>query len=500
MKNRMRETEETPPPSHHLPLTAFRQCWLVEAFRLLEESGSVQDDTAVVDSLRQQSGMTDQTLIIQRALRLPDGRHLLQTLRRWVHIESLLGVAIMLFALLSGYLFAAAALGDGTRAVNITITLAVLLGMHFFSLLLWLAGLWLRFFSRSASGSVVWSGIGGLCIWLMRHVGMGGSRGREAQALFGLMRQNHLLYVFSQLLSHLWWLFFLSGVIVGLLILLSAKHYSFVWQTTILSTDFFVYLVRWLGWLPGKIGFVTPDMATIAAAGLTPPDVAGAVTNGDAGRIAWSYWLIGCLFVYGVCVRLILSFWYGAGCLWKTGHIRLDLDKPYYSALLLRLQPYSEPAGIVDEAPTEIMRPHWVRDVETGTGSRVVVGIELSEDRLNGLWPPAWLPQVNDLGVIDSRAQRSAIEALLQRVRPGRLLLVCDAGLTPDRGVMSLLVSLAGYAQATRILLLPTVATAAQRQSYWQEMLLEMGMAADAIYHDTESPRQWLLQQQECSS
>src|SRR5690606_7787211 len=82
----------------------------------------------------------------------------------------------------------------------------------------------------------------------------------------------------------------------------------------------------------------------------------------------------------------------------------------------------------------------------------VLAGLELPADTP---WPPAPIPDaVQDLGVVDTRAQRAALLDLLQSHPPSRLLLVCDGRQTPDRGVIALATELAGLARQSRLVLL----------------------------------------------
>src|SRR3546814_1458865 len=80
-----------------------------------------------------------------------------------------------------------------------------------------------------------------------------------------------------------------------------------------------------------------------------------------------------------------------------------------------------------------------------------MAGVELPSDLP---WPPVPADDpVVDLGVIDSRAQRQAVLEQLQQNPPSRILIVCDARQTPDRGAIALITELAGAAGDTRIAL-----------------------------------------------
>src|SRR3546814_6351231 len=69
-------------------------------------------------------------------------------------------------------------------------------------------------------------------------------------------------------------------------------------------------------------------------------------------------------------------------------------------------------------------------------------------------WPPTEVPAaVVDLGVVDNRPQRTKLLDYLQAQTPIRMLMICDAQQTPDRGVIALLADLAGMARHSRVAL-----------------------------------------------
>ena len=66
-------------------------------------------------------------------------------------------------------------------------------------------------------------------------------------------------------ISHLLWLTGLCAALATLLTVLSTASYRFIWATTLLAPDTFVWLTQAIGWLPGLAGFPPPDAATVLA-------------------------------------------------------------------------------------------------------------------------------------------------------------------------------------------------------------------------------------------
>src|SRR5690606_22483961 len=88
------------------------------------------------------------------------------------------------------------------------------------------------------------------------------------------------------LLTLVLWLASLAAALISLLALLSTASYRFVWPTTLLQPDAFIFLTRALGWLPAQFGFAMPSADVVRASDNT--QVLPAVAQAQ-----WSIWLIG---------------------------------------------------------------------------------------------------------------------------------------------------------------------------------------------------------------
>lgn len=102
---------------------------------------------------------------------------------------------------------------------------------------------------------------------------------------------------------HVFWLYYIIGGTVMLTLMLSFRHYEFMWQTTWLNTDFFIQLIQILSYLPSLVGFDTPNTQQIIASqwqGTSP-----ATTENSQN---WASFMIGCGLIYGIIPRAILWF------------------------------------------------------------------------------------------------------------------------------------------------------------------------------------------------
>ena len=455
-------------------LSAFEARWLAEAVRLREAHGGALDDRAAVAAARAAGGSLEDRIVC-RAAQLGMREGLVGAVRAWRPRARLVMLLLLALALAGGFGTALAVLGDGSRAVNVVWALGGLLGVHVLSLLLWLAGLALG--AGEAGGA-----IGRAWLWLSGRSGPGPAQRYVVEALGGMLAQAGLARWWLGTVTHGLWLGALAGALTGLLATLAARRYGFVWETTILPAETFIRFVTLAGWLPAQLGFAVPDPAAVSASGANAlPD--------EAVRIAWSSWLVGCVVVYGLAPRLLL--WASCFALWRSGRARLRLDPgaPGFSQLAVRLVPASERIGVVDAAPTHRHRAHVGAHAAAG-GAGLAVGLELG----GGVaWPPALPAGAGDGGVIDSRAERGRLLARVSAAPPGRLLIACDARLSPDRGSLELIAELCRHAGACRVWLLQVGAPVArERGAHWREGLLAIGLAPEQVVEGEAVALAWL--------
>ena len=457
----------------------FTPYWIAETLRLRETHWGPLEDEAEARRARAEGRTFPQRVLI-RARLLAVRETIDATIQKWVQGSKLALLALALAAVLSGAGAALGALGDGSHTVNLVLALTALLGLHCLTFLFWLVGL---AFSNDHAGA--W--LGQAWLWLTQKLARGPEAALAPRALLGLMGRSGALRWFLGAISHGIWLAALLAMLLTLIASLAARRYGFHWETTLLSSDFFVQLTTALGWLPSLLGFAQPgaDVVRVSDGLHRPSDAAGAL---------WSSWLIGCVVVYGLLPRLA-----GLGiCLIMAARrIRLltvEESLPGYADLRQRLSPTSERIGVdAPDGADVVARITPASLIPAGESSRILVGIELPPD---SVWPPADIPvDTVDAGVIDSRPQRKRLLEQLQERPPAKLLIVCDSRQTPDRGTMALITDLAALAGDTH-LALPmndhdTVAHASRRTT-WLERLEQSGLPASTIHKDIDAAMSWL--------
>lgn len=467
---------ETPQP---LPASRprFGQLWLAESLRLRETLwGPLEDATAVRRARSEGRSFTER--LILRAQYLAQREKLDLLIARWSRASRLTLAGMALIALFAGVAAALGALGDGTRPVNVNLALAALLGLNTLTFALWL----LSFFISDGG-----SWLGECWLWLTRKLARGPDLALAPRALVEVLGRNSALRWLFGAISHGLWTIGLAAMLLAMATILATRRYSFNWETTLLSPDAFVTFTTMLGWLPSRLGFAMPTEDIIRASD-------GLQILPAAAHAYWSSWLIGCVVVYGLVPRAVAMLLSGLMARRKLAAITLDPSLPGYAELRDRLEPVSEHTGI-DSPSTPGFQAHVTPQEQPvhRPGQSVLVGIELAPDMV---WPPPGFPgHVADLGIIDSRHQRKTLLEHLQACPPGRLLMVCDARQTPDRGTIALLADLGSLSTMPQVVLYagggqdsPTDT----RVGMWRQRLAAANFQPEQIRNDLRSAIEWL--------
>ncbi|MFZ5536696.1 MAG: DUF2868 domain-containing protein [Pseudomonadota bacterium] len=462
-------------------LTPLESRWLAEVVRQHEAEGSPLEDGDLLPQVLQAPADAE-TRILRRAELIGAREGWLAAITAWRGYARTTLLVLALIALISGFGAALGVMGTGDRPVNVLWLLGSLLGVHLFSLALWLVGM-------TAGGQGGRALLGRAWWWLSDRLGaLGTDRKQDALiggALLHLLAQHGLLRWVSGAISHLLWLIALLGALLGLLLALALQRYAFIIETTILPSEVFVALTAALGWLPAKLGFAIPDAGMVRASGEGLPQM-------EAARLAWSSWLVGCVVAYGLLPRLLL--WAGCQLLWMRGRsrLRLDLNLPGYAALRARLLPASERIGVVDQAPSSLPRAHIQAHAAQRGKAHLLVGLELAADII---WPPAEAGRLATWPVVDSREERQRLLEALQAHPPARLLVALDARLSPDRGTLRYLTELADQADDTHVWLMGHEPRDAERLGHWHEALQSIGLPPEAVIDDDpQHALHWLEQ------
>ena len=400
----------------------LKSLWLTETIHLIEsESGRFADQ----DINRQVKAIPTSLVnrIVTRATMLskPNGLYLAQKIiLRSIKISFFLLLLVSIF-LGSSLTFSALS----QNPINLYWALFSLLGVHLFTLILWIGSFF--FFSRFGGSLLIhcW-------LWI-------------AQKLYQKKTVQQLIPAFITLFGsrirwligfvlNLFWTVILSSALLVLVVLLSTQHYSFEWKTTLLNSDTIIHLTHYLGYLPALFGFSIPSDNVIKLS-------EHALSAGDI-RSSWAIWLLGVFICYGLAVRFLLMIFCGVIWIVSSRKIKLNLNDPYYQILSQQLQPLL--SNVVDE--DKLGQHKWqlpISQIEEGHDV-YLVAVDVEEN-----WNfPNTIPFY---GFLNTRHERGAILDYLQLKPAYKMLIAIDTDRAPDRGILNFIQQLMNKSQQSRI-------------------------------------------------
>jgi Protein of unknown function (DUF2868). len=410
---------------------------LAEAVRLHEDAQGFVTDEPRADAAAQTAGGDLEQRVIIRAQSLPIASSVADALRQLRGTFGLVVALALILAALAGSVTAHTALSiQEHEPVNFFWVFGSVLGVPSIALLAWLIVVFVK--PGTASARSLGRGAFALTRRLTQWLHRGPAHLAAVQGTATVLARSDIGRWMLGAISHGLWLSFLVGCLMAVVFLLGTRHYTFGWETTILSERAYVPLTRALAIAPQAMGFPTPSTQQIKASQWTG--------QGDlpvASREAWSGLLLGSIVVYGLMPRaLCLLVCVVLG--WRAcARFRLDLTLPGYARLEARLLPVSTSLGVIDtddnreteQAGESVMAPLPLWPVPS-QGPVAIMGLET--DRPASTWPPRltrveWL----DLGFVDSGNERlRALEQIKSAVTAPRLIVVvCSLALTPDRGI-----------------------------------------------------------------
>lgn len=455
----------------------FRDRLLTEAVRCAEaQRDRAVDDHTIIEEVRALTeGASDESFLVARARLLPVSGDLDRALDRQARILWLVVLAALMATALIGAGTARAVLGvERAEPVNIFWLLGGVLGGQLLLLILWAA--LALFGSRALAGGSLGGLLIGIANWIARRVKQDATNVAAVEASLAVTTTGPLGRWSLSAILHALWSSFNLGLVVMLILLLSARQYTFAWESTILSASGYRTMTAGVARLPDAVGFTTPDDEAIRAARFDPTDPSTFAPQSDDARAAWSGLLIGSVVCYGLAPRLLLLLWCAVMTRRAAARYRLPVHHPSYARLLRRrMQPReSNPSGTDHEAMPPITST--AAAIARPAGEPAIVGVELHPPATG--WPPP-VPGARwqDLGIVDDRPSRQRLIDQLESAErePSPLIVVADLTVTPDRGIARLLASIRAAVQTSPLLLLTAGGALRQRSG-----------SADAVAHRSE--------------
>ncbi|WP_085247827.1 DUF2868 domain-containing protein [Gilliamella mensalis] len=402
----------------------LKSLWLTETIHLIEtESGRFADQDINRQVKAEQISNSDR--IVMRAIMLSKQNGLYLAQKILLRSVKLSFVLLLLVSMFLGSSLALGALSQ--NPINLYWALFSLLGVHLITLSIWFGSF---FFFADFGGSLLihcW-------LWLAKKL----SQKKTVQQLipaFVELFGSRIRWLIGFVLN-LFWTVILSSSLFVLVVLFSTKHYSFEWQTTLLSSDTVIALTHYLGYLPSLLGFEIPKDEVIKLS-------EHALSAGEV-RSSWAVWLLGVFIVYGLVVRFLCMVFCGINWLISCRQIKLNITHPDYQILANQLQPLFVNIEDADKLGKIDLQWHLpAHSTQDGEGA-FLVAIDVQES-----WHHP--ESVSFLGFLNTREQRSNILDYLQLMPAKKLLIAIDTDRSPDRGVLNFMNQLINKSQQSRI-------------------------------------------------
>lgn len=444
---------------------------LAETVRLIEQDGPLEDQDVMREAFRDAAAGEDRLLargrLLGRRLRLD------HELDRWRRAAWFFVLPLALLAFLSAYGAAVAVIGGG-RTVNVVTAFFALLAFPTLTLLAWIGALVSR-----GPGMFGHLSFGNFLLGMLARL-PGEQRPRNlvmAHAAREMLARERMFPWAFGAISHAIWTLALVFVLAALGFAFSFQAYRLTWETTILDAGFFTRFVTLTGMLPHWLGFPLPDAAKL-----------GDSTSSGADHRSFAWWLMGCVFTYGLlprCLSATISWFVTRR---RMSRLHLDTADPYYRKLLARFEEM-ESSIVVDKEQPALLAGGSPAIPAKGHGGVAVVGFELPPEFP---WPPAPLPPRVAFveRIAGTGAERRVVLDKLSSHRPDGLLLVCHAASTPDRGTERFLREASRLAPRAALLL--TASADENDIRRWKEWTANVELDNVEIFTDSRVAAQWM--------
>ncbi len=452
----------------------FQNVWRYEAVRLLELANTSLSE-ASANQLASLSPGGPAAQLHARAMQLANVHKVEQPIHEAMRWSYRLMWVFWLLSLFAGVSAGLTVLGDANSPINVLWALGSVLLVPTITLVLWLSSIGLGI------GSGGWLGH-----WWQIVMGRLSRRGQDAvvwQAWLKVADAAQMQRWWFAFLTHTMWFWMMSGVVIATVLAFSLRHYTFMWQTTWLSSDTFVVVAQAIGRLPADLGFEVPDASMIEASG-------NAVLDEPLTRAAWANWFVGAVVVFGWFPRFVAAITSYLILRHRDRHLSIRTDDAYAISVLDRLASLNR--GVHVDAPNgEPDTLGRLQGIEPRLSQSQAAALAVETDM-----PPELLRTMSKgvqvLPDADDRQTRMQALSSLEQLRPANLLLVLDARLTPDRGSLGLILQFGIHAVRTSVFLANSNDNRA-RLGVWREKLEMIGVPAPLV--TVEQAVDWLFGQ-----
>lgn len=429
----MNEQNHAPRRKRRLSSTTFEAIWQAEIIRQQEAEQGPFDDRSIQQHLDAESDIDAR--LITRATLLTDRHKFVPVIARY-QLGLRLGLWILILtAILSGVGLAMQITPTQVRTVSLIEALIMLIMLNALFIIVWLVSIVTKPRARGLAG------------WLFKAISNRLHKAdivRVASAHTSVMHRYRLLKPTFSSLSHLLWALLLTAALLTLTARFVAFEYEFVWRTTLLSQTQISALLNAFHAIPSLLGLPRPEIDQLSVVAHNNRQVA--------------IWLLTCVCVYALLPRLALllaSAWMRQQRLqnfpidWSLAGFS-ELQQQWQRSAVVEVEP--PPMAIQRSGPNAVEQSdHHIDSTTTVNTAQLAQQLVITVD-----WPAqpqSYLQshfgeyaEVSVRGANSAAERQKLLQALHQHTSTvPRTLLLVNAQLSPDRGTLRFIDSLAEY-------------------------------------------------------
>lgn len=328
-----------------MKLNDFEKRWLTQAVAEAEITNSNLLEIGFETEVDYESDKLEE-LVVEQGIKIAEKEGFIKILDTWMTRTRTLGlfsiVLIFMIGFVSAFNFHES---SNTREINALLSILIILTPNIVMMLLWFFG-----FLIQARRPI---GIAHFWEWLISHIP--GAHKQLVGSFLKLHDQGNLTRWWLGCITHRFWTFITLGVLGGLASALAFRGYEFVWESTWLTDETFIIIINTLGIIPSYLGFTVPENPVYILSSYANELKSSGVAEIDnytnlENRRAWTFWLLGCIFVYGLVPRIFLWSLCSAKYKYSRNKIKLELGNNEYKHFILALSTVNKDKKTVENS------------------------------------------------------------------------------------------------------------------------------------------------------
>lgn len=354
--------------------------------------------------------------------------------------------------------------------VNIFWLLIVMLGFHGINLAIWFIGMLALGRSSNQSKGIVLSTL----IFLNQKISKYSHINTDTSSAFWHWQcPAHSNRWLLSTISHTAWLsYLLAGFLMTLLLLLT-NQVNFVWETTLLDDQQFLWLTQQLSILPNLLGITVPNQVDILASRV---DI---ISQSASTRQHWASLLLASLILYGVLPRLLL----GVISLLMYRLKRVTLPKTTQEQAIERRYQEHANSHIIDKETLDKAKTQ--RHTSASNAHQQVRLTVLPQEAFSQVWglfewsqaAPTCLAGASLVTMLNDASQQ---HAFLATPHPQPMYILVDGEHSPDRGSRRFLLN--AITSHPDVSLVIANGQSAPFATDWQRTGLESGIHPERLF------------------